>query len=84
MVRDVRGLEWPFIRCQKLGLSGEIYRVVLDSPETDRGLYVLLVRLYVIAMLNNMLCCWCDALSSSKMDCWFVISPCELILVLLL
>ena len=27
----------------KLGLSGEIPRVVLDSPETDRGLYVLLV-----------------------------------------
>ena len=43
MVRDVRGHEWPFIRCQKLGLSGEIPRVVLDSPETDRGLYVLLV-----------------------------------------
>ena len=43
MVRDVRGPEWPFIRCQKLGLSGEILRVVLNSPETDRGLYVLLV-----------------------------------------
>ena len=27
----------------RLGLSGEIPRVVLDSPETDRGLYVLLV-----------------------------------------
>ena len=27
----------------KLGLSGEIPRVVLDSPETDHGLYVLLV-----------------------------------------
>ena len=43
MVRDVQGLEWPFIRCQKLGLSGEIPRVVLDNPENDRGLYVLLV-----------------------------------------
>ena len=43
MVRDVRGPEWPFIRCQKFGLSGEILRVVLDNPETDRGLYVLLV-----------------------------------------
>ena len=43
MVRDVRGLEWSFIQCQKHGLSGEIPRVVLDSPETDRGLYVLLV-----------------------------------------
>ena len=27
----------------KLGLSSEIPIVVLDSPETDRGLYVLLV-----------------------------------------
>ena len=27
----------------KLGLGGEIPRVVLDSPETDRGLYMLLV-----------------------------------------
>ena len=26
-----------------LGLSGEIPIVVLDNPETDRGLYVLLV-----------------------------------------
>ena len=43
MVRDVRGPEWSFIRCQILGLSGEIPRVVLDIPETDRGLYVLLV-----------------------------------------
>ena len=40
MVRDVRGPEWPFIRFKKLGLSGEIPRVVLDSPETDRGLFV--------------------------------------------
>ena len=43
MVGDVRGPEWSFIRCQKLGLSGEIPKVVLDSPKTDRGLYVLLV-----------------------------------------
>ena len=43
MVRDVQGLKWSFIRCQKRGLSDEIHRVVLDSPETDRGLYVLLV-----------------------------------------
>ena len=28
---------------QKLGLSGKIPIVVLDSPETDCGLYVLLV-----------------------------------------
>ena len=43
MVRDVRGPEWPFIWFQKFGLSGEIPRVVLYSPETDRGLCVLLV-----------------------------------------
>ena len=43
MVRDVRGPKWLFIWCQNIGLSGEIPRVVLDSPETDRGLYVLLV-----------------------------------------
>ena len=40
MVRDVWGPEWPFIRFQRLGLSGEILRVVLHSPETDRGLFV--------------------------------------------
>ena len=43
MVRDVRGPKWPFIQYQKLGLSGKIPRVVLNSPETDCGLYVLLV-----------------------------------------
>ena len=56
----------------KLELSGEIPIVVLDSPETDRGLYILLVCGYVITMLNNMLCCWRDALDSSKMDCQIV------------
>ena len=60
MVRDVRGLEWPFIRFQKLELGGEIPRVFLDSPETNRGLYVLLV------------CYLCDSLGSSKVDCRFV------------
>ena len=35
MVRDVRGPEWSFIQYQKLGLSGEIPIVVLDSPEID-------------------------------------------------
>ena len=30
--------------------------------------------------LNNMLCCWRDALGSYKMDCRLFISPCELIL----
>ena len=40
MVREVRVPEWPFIRFQKLELSGEIPRVILDSPETDRGLFV--------------------------------------------
>ena len=66
MVRDVQGSEWPFIWFQNLGLSDEIHRVVLDSPETDRGLYVLLL------CLNNMLCCWCDSLGSSKMNCRIV------------
>ena len=50
MARDARGPEWLFIRCQRLGWSGEIPRVVL----------------------NNMLCCWCDPLGSSKMDCRIV------------
>ena len=40
MVRDVRGLEWSFIRCQKLRLNDEIPTVVLDSPKSDRGLFV--------------------------------------------
>ena len=40
MVRDVRGPEWQFIWCQKLGLNGEIPIIVLDSPKTDRGLFV--------------------------------------------
>ena len=39
----VRGPKWPFIRFQKLGLSGEIPIIILDSPETVCGLYVLLV-----------------------------------------
>ena len=43
MVRDVQGPEWPFIRCQKLGLSGEIPIMVLDNLKINRGLYVLLV-----------------------------------------
>ena len=55
MVRDVRGPEWSFIQCQKLRLRGEIHGVVLDSPETNRGLYVFLVCRYVIAMFENML-----------------------------
>ena len=44
----------------KLGLSGEIPRALLDSLETDRRLYVLLV------------CCLCESLSNSKVDCWIV------------
>ena len=43
MVRDVGGSGWLFIRFQKLRLSGEIPIMVLDSPETDLRLYVLLV-----------------------------------------
>ena len=47
MVRDVRGLEWQFIQFQRFGLSEEIPRVFLDSPEIDCGLYMLLVCCYV-------------------------------------
>ena len=43
MVRDVRGPNWSFNRFQKLGLSGEIPKVALVSPETNRGLCVLFV-----------------------------------------
>ena len=67
MVRDVRVLEWSFIWFQNLGLSGEIPRVVFDSPETDHGLYVLLV---VGVML------W----AAPRWIFGLFISPCELIL----
>ena len=43
MVRDVREPKWSFLQFQKLGLSEEIPKVVLGSPETDRRLYVFLV-----------------------------------------
>ena len=43
MVRDVWGPEWSFIQLQKLGLSGKVPIMVLDSLEIDHGLYVLLV-----------------------------------------
>ena len=43
MVRDVRGPGWPCFRFQKIWTEWRIPRVVLDSPETDRGLYELLV-----------------------------------------
>ena len=43
MVSDVRGARMAVHSIPKLGLSGEILRVVLDSSETDRGLYLLLV-----------------------------------------
>ena len=43
MVGDIQGLQWSFIWCQKLRLSGEIPIVVLNSLETDCGMYVLLV-----------------------------------------
>ena len=40
MDRDILRPGWPCFRFQKLGLSGKIPIVVLDSPETDRGLFV--------------------------------------------
>ena len=48
MVRDVLGPEWSFIQFKKLGLGGEIPRVVLDSPKPSVGLFMRLV------------CCLCD------------------------
>ena len=67
---DILRLGWPCFQFQRLGLSGKIPIVVFDSPETDRGLYVLLVCCYVL----------CDALGNSKMGCRFVYCSCELIL----
>ena len=43
MDRDILRPGWPCFQFQILVLSEEIPIVVLDSPETDRGLYVLLV-----------------------------------------
>ena len=57
MVRDIRGPEWSFIRCQKFRLSGEILRVVLDSPETDRDYMCCLCVDMLLLCLNNMLLC---------------------------
>ena len=38
------------------------------------GWVKMVTLLCVVACLNNMkiVCCLCDALGSSKMDCWFV------------
>ena len=36
MVKDVWGLEWSFIRFQKVGLGGEIPRVTFGQSQTDR------------------------------------------------
>ena len=58
MVRNVWGPEWPFIRFQKLGLSGEITIMVLDSPETDRKLFCVALCVDMLLLcLNNMLLC---------------------------
>ena len=43
MDRDILRPGWPCFQFQRLGLSKEIPIVVLDSPETNRELYVLLV-----------------------------------------
>ena len=40
MVRDVQGRNGHVFGYKILGLSEEIPRVVLGSPETDRGLFV--------------------------------------------
>ena len=48
------------------------------------GWVKMVTLLCVVACFNNMkiVCCWGDALSSSKMDCRLCISPCELIYVI--
>ena len=65
------------ISLKTLGLNVENFGTDFGSSRTDlrtrNGPCILL--LYVIAWcLNNMqiVCCWCDALGSSKMDCWIV------------
>ena len=40
MVTDVRGPEWSFIRFQNLDWVVKSLESPLDSPETDRGLFV--------------------------------------------
>ena len=71
---DILRPGWPCFKFQKLVLSGEIPRVVLESPETDRGLYVLLVCCVVGVIL------WAVPRWTAG---WFI-SPSELILVLFL
>ena len=51
MDRDVPRPGWPCIWFQRLGLGGEIPRVVLDSPETKcRTVHVTVYAVCVIAM----------------------------------
>ena len=56
MVRDVRGPEWSFIRCQKLGLSGEIPRVVWTIPKLAVDCLCCLCVDMLLLCLNNLLC----------------------------
>ena len=68
---DILRPGWLCFQFQRLGLSEEIPIVVLDRPKTDRGLCCLCVDMLLLC-LNNMLCCWRNALGNSKMDCQFV------------
>ena len=75
-------LSGRLIQCQKLRLSGKIPIVVLDSPEIDHGLYVLLYVDMLLLSLNNM--CVVDVILwvVPRWTIGLLISPCELILVL--
>ena len=60
-----------------LGVNVGNFGTDFGSSRTDlrTGNGPCMLLLYVIVWcLNNMkiVCCWCDALSSSKMDCWIV------------
>ena len=50
MVMDVLGLKWSFIQFQKLGLGGEIPRVVLDSPKTECWVVHVTCVLFVLLL----------------------------------
>ena len=50
MDMDVLRPKWLCFQFQSLGLSGEILRVVHDSPRPCVGLFIGLVCCYVIAL----------------------------------
>ena len=50
MDRDVLRPNWSCFQFQSLGLSGEIPRVIHDSPRPCVGLFIGLVCCYVISL----------------------------------